>query len=424
MIKVEINKDFCFDSNKKLTIEISHNALKTYFEKFPGALKLEKSIPIILDTNVLLRYYGMSQHEKKKLIEFLNENKDRIFLTSQVEEEFLRNRINVINKEFFQPLKAIPEEFKKMYEDVRNTFTSFMNNKKKILKDYPAIWDLLSEKEQKLDKIFGDEEALNNRLVEEIKIMRMDYKDIHFLDEFLETCMNLKVTPALSDEEVDFIKKQYNTLAQKYKDVVKKPEKEKIMFPGWGDKSQKDDPSGDFIIFHEILKFMMCGKDGLNNTDVIFLTRDEEKGDWFHEERVPIIHYIEKAFLLTNKSLFIIHPDQPLEISFENIHKSSQQEWFSVIWLEDKLYSVKKDGLFSETYMAHYHGWTILLSAGPNEEYWIALAMNTITYTYENFIELGHSENTDLKMLVQRWSTKEQAYIVIKGKIDDIIELS
>lgn len=422
MTEVEINKDFCFDSNKKLTIEIAHKALKTYFEKFPAALELEESIPIILDTNVLLRYYGMSHHEKKKLIEFLNKNKDRVFLTSQVEEEFLRNRINVINKEFFQPLKAVPDEFKKMYENVRNTFTSFMNSKKKILKDYPAIWDLLSEKEQKLDEIFGDEETLNNKLVEEIEIMKMDYKDIHYLDEFLETCMSLKVTPALSDKEVDFVKKQYNTLAQKYKDVVEKSEREKIMFPGWEDKSQKEDPSGDFIIFHEILKFMIGGKDGLNNTtDVIFFTRDE-KGDWFHKERVPIIHYIEKAFLLTNRSLFIIHPDQPLKISFENIHKNNQQELTQEIGLPNELYPIKRFGIPSdEAYIGHYHGWTILISFSQSYECWTALAVNTLCYTHADFLEVADRKDIDLNEVLPSSLTKEEVYIAMKYKVDEII---
>jgi predicted nucleic acid-binding protein len=424
MTEVEINKDFCFDSSKKLTIEIAHKALKTYFNKFEQALKLEEStIPIILDTNVLLRYYGMSQHEKKKLIEFLNKNKDRIFLTSQVQEEFLRNRVNVINKDFFQPLKAIPEDFKKMYTEVRNIFTSFRNNKKKILKDYPAIWDLLSEKEQKLEEIFGDEETLNKRLVEEIEIMRMDYKNIYFLDELLETCMNLKVTPALSDQEIDFIKKQYNMLVQKYKDVVEKSEKKKIMFPGWGDKPQKEDPSGDFIIFHELLKFMRGGKDGLNNTDVIFFTRDERKGDWFDEERFPIIHYIEKAFLLTDKSLFIIHPDKLLEISFENIHKNNQLEIFPENWSEDKLYKFTLDGSLYEHYMAHYHGWTILVSRYQTDEYWNALGVNSICHTIFNFIDVVNDfENPSLRVISKKWLTKEQAYMEVKSKIDVIIE--
>ena len=211
-------------------------------------------------------------------------------------------------------------------------------------------------------------------------------------------------------------------LAQKYKDVVEKSEKKKIMFPGWGDKPQKEDPSGDFIIFHEVLKFMRGGKDGLNNTDVIFLTRDEKKGDWFDEERVPIIHYIEKAFLLTNKSLFIIHPDQPLEISFENIHKSSQQELSPEIWSENKLYSIKKNGSISAAYMGHYRGWTILVFLSSYDRYWNTLAVNTLCYNYADFMQLINDGNTILTTLGQRFSSKEEGYIKMKFEIDKTFE--
>ena len=83
----KINQELCFDSSKKLTLKIAHEALKSYAEKFPLAQDLNnKSIPIILDTNVLLSYYGMSQHDKNLLIEFLKPNKDRIFITCQVEK--------------------------------------------------------------------------------------------------------------------------------------------------------------------------------------------------------------------------------------------------------------------------------------------------------------------------------------------------
>ncbi|MEH2009663.1 hypothetical protein [Nostoc sp.] len=75
MSEIKINSEFCFNSTKKLTIEIAHNALKNYADKFSAALELDKSMSMILDTNVLLAYYGLFQYEKDKLIEFLSQNK-------------------------------------------------------------------------------------------------------------------------------------------------------------------------------------------------------------------------------------------------------------------------------------------------------------------------------------------------------------
>lgn len=428
MTQQKIDPHFCFDSKKKLTVEIAYNALKTYSEKFLEALDLQKnSIPIILDTNVLLGYYGMSQDDKNQFIDFLNGNKDRIFLTSQVQEEFLRNRRHVINEEFFKPLETIPDKFKKTYKDVKNKFTNFFNDNKTILiNNYPSIWELLSEKEQKLNEIFADEEILADSLEEKIKIIRRENKDIHFLDDLLETCTNLKVISALEDTEMEFLKKQYDVLAKKYKDVKQVEMKEKITFPGWGDDSDKEDPYGDFIIFHEILKFMFCGNDGLNKTDVIFLTCDEKKGDWFHKDRLPIIHYIQKAFLLTDKSLFIIHPDEPLKISFKKISQSKYQELPIKILPEDSLiYTVGSDGLSCENWIEHYRGWTILITSHSNNSFWDALAVGIFCDNYPEIIKAYTDDGGNIASITlkERLETREEAYTAIICRIEDLFEL-
>lgn len=101
---MKIDKDFFFDATAKLTVAISNSALRKYASNFDACSKLEGDLPILLDTNILLGYYGMSQTEKEKLIEFLDKLKDRIILTKQVEEEFLKNRLTVIKKDFFGPL--------------------------------------------------------------------------------------------------------------------------------------------------------------------------------------------------------------------------------------------------------------------------------------------------------------------------------
>jgi len=425
MTEQKINSEFCFDSSKKLTIEIAHNARKNYDEKLSTALGFQKSIPIIVDTNVLLAYYETSQVEKKILIEFLNENKDRIFLTSQIEKEFLRNRIKVIDKQY-SALNSIELEFQATYKSIKNKFTAFLNSKKSILsKDYPAIWNLLSHKQTRLDEILEDEETLSQTIAEAINTTIMDYKEIYVVDKLLEACANLKVTSALSDEEIDFIKEQYNDLRQKYEAVEKVEIKRQIVFPGCADKpDKKEDPYGDFIIFHEILKFMLCGKDGLEKTDVIFLTQEKAKGDWIHRDLSPITHYIEKAFLVTDKTLFIIHADKLLEISFENIYENSQQPLSSEFWLENKLYSIKKNGSSSAAYMGHYRGWTILVSLSSYDKFWNVFAINTLCYNYVDFMQLMNEDNTTLPILANRSSAKEEGYITIKCEIDKTFEFT
>jgi cold shock CspA family protein len=348
MSELKINSEFCFDSSKKLTIEIAHKALKNYADGLSLAIKLDESIPVILDTNVLLAYYGISQIEKDKLIKFLKQNKDRLFLTSQIEKEFLRNRIRTINKDFFNPLKSIESEFKSTYKDIKHKLNSFIESKKNTLSnDYPEIWSSLLEKQERLKEILEDEQTLSGKLAQAIETTTTDYKNIYVVDNLLEACAELTITPALDDEEVNFVKKQYDALWQKYEKYEKEKDETKrreITFPGCGDKRRKEDPYGDFIIFHEILKFMACENDGENKKkDVIFLTREKTKGDWIHSDLSPIIHYIEKAFLVTDKTLFIIHAEKPLEISFENIHKVDQTQENDSIIRESTILSLNID---------------------------------------------------------------------------------
>lgn len=426
MTQQRINSDFCFPSNKELTIETSYRALKNYHDKFSAAFELQKPIPIILDTNVLLAYYGMSQSEKKRLIEFLNENKERIFLTSQIEKEFLKNRKKVIEQKFLTPLNSIQPDFETMYKDIKNKFQSFIDSKKNILfNDYLPIWNSLLEKQKQLNEILEDEEILSKSLEQAIETTKNNYKDINFEDDLLEVCASFKITSALSDEEVKFLETQYEVLWQKYQAVEKPEMKQELIFPGLGDRvvAKKEYPYGDFIIFHEVLKFMLCGEYGLDKTtDVIFLTNEKAKGDWFHDKLAPIIHYIETVFLLTERTLFIIHAEKPLKISLENIYKSNQQKLLSEIWLENKFYIVEKNEL-SEIYMEHYRHWTIVVVLDSLKQNWYGSAVDTVCHNYANFIEVTeNNENMLLTIRIQDLPTKEESYAAIKSIVDKMSE--
>lgn len=315
---MDINQDFYFDPNARLTVAISNSALRKFADNFDACSKLEGNLPILLDTNILLGYYGMSQTEKEKLLEFLEKLKDRIILTKQVEEEFLRNRLTVIKKDFFGPLNRITEDYQKMRSDIEGHLRNFRDNKKKILsQDYPDLFNKLQEIEEEVKATLNDEtfvEDVKNRVEE----TTTDHKNIALIDGLLDKVSKFKITDELSETEREFLEKQFIEKVDAYKNE-KELTRWKIAVPGCGET--KDDAIGDFIIYHEALKYMKE-----NETSLIFLTNDVTKGDWLQLDKNPHNHYIEQTFRLTDEVCYIIHAERTLtEISFENIHTTSNE---------------------------------------------------------------------------------------------------
>jgi cold shock CspA family protein len=313
---MDINKDFFFDPNARLTVAISNSALRKFAENFEACSKLEGDLPILLDTNILLGYYGMSQKEKEKLLEVLENLKDRIILTKQVEEEFLRNRLTVIKKDFFGPLNRITEDYQKMRSDIEGHLKNFRDNKKKILsQDYPDLFNKLQEIEEEVKATLNDETFVEN-VRERVEETTTDHQNIALIDGLLDKVSKFKITDELSQAEIEFLQEKFEEKVSAYKNE-KELSRWKIAVPGCGET--KDDAIGDYIIFHEALKYMQK-----NNTSLIFLTNDVTKGDWLQLDKNPHNHYIEQTFRLTDEVFYIIHAERTLtEISFENIHTSA-----------------------------------------------------------------------------------------------------
>jgi cold shock CspA family protein len=312
---MKINNDFYFNPTAKLTVAISNSALRKYAENFEACSKLEGELPILLDTNILLGYYGMSQTEKEKLVEFLDKLKDRIFLTKQVEEEFLRNRLTVIKKDFFGPLNKISEDYGKVKSDIEGLLKNFRDNKKKILsQDYPDLFNKLQEIEEEVKATLNDDTFIT-QVKERVEETTSNNKNIALIDGLLEKVSKFKITEVLEEDEVIFLTEQYEKQVNAYKSE-KEISRWKIALPGCGES--KEDAIGDYIIYHEALKYMKE-----NNTSLIFLTNDVTKGDWLQFDKNPHNHYIEQTFRLTEEIFYIIHAEKTLtEISFENIHNS------------------------------------------------------------------------------------------------------
>jgi len=304
-----------FDIRKELSISLSAKALQTYADNFEKAYSLRKDVAIFLDTNVLLSYYGMAASEKSKLLSFLKDNSSHIYLTAQVQEEFRRNRVKNIEKDLFEPLRKIPDSLGGVCEDIKNKFDSILQvNKKILVNDYPEEWEELEGVRDNLNGIMSIQSTLE-RLKNRISETSTDFKDVKIKDELLFTCAGLNTTDKLSEDEISSVEKLYAELIEVHGNSNQST-KSYTVFPGAGDSKGKDYPYGDFIIYHEMLKFVKA-----EARHAVFLTNEKSKGDWIADDFSPHVHYIEHTYSLTGQIIFILNAENPLSLSFVNIHK-------------------------------------------------------------------------------------------------------
>jgi hypothetical protein len=317
-----ITKDINYLSKKNISSLADYKKCLDKFSKnFDNEVALKTDTPIFLDTNVLLRYYSISFTAREKLLEFIKANKKRIILSSYVQYEFIKNREDVIQRFFEQVTNKIPKDFN---SDVVNKMNSFLEQHKVVLKDYPFVETGIQKHKDELGKLF---EKLN----ETAELKRKEHNDLIVKDSFLDLLNSCTHYDGLSEDELELIKKDFDLISkgitpENSDSIINKPN---AAFPGLGDiKNKPDDPYGDYIIFHEMMKYMLN-----NKIDIIFLTFDNTKGDWMNKNRSPHLHYTQNIFANTGQILYIIDAERSLGellsinieslVSTENIEKIS-----------------------------------------------------------------------------------------------------
>jgi len=271
---------------RKASISLHRESLEIFASNFDKALKLENDIKIFVDTNVLIRYYKVSYKARVKLLDFFRSNAKRIFLTNQVEKEFTKNRRKNIEKYFEEVTKEIPSLFQKK---IVNPITNFIQENKLILDDYDEI-------NKSLQTLSLQSNSLLESLVNENKNKSKEAQKLIFDDEFLNLIDSFNKVEKLEQEEIEFLKKEFDDLSKELssESIANFINKEENIFPGIGDVKEKpSNPYGDYIIFHEMLKYISTSKN-----DVVFITYDTAKGDWIRKTKMPHLEYIECTSLV------------------------------------------------------------------------------------------------------------------------------
>lgn len=313
-----INKDNSFLSKRNIySITQYKECLEKYSKNFEEEISLATTSPIFLDTNVLLRYYSISFTAREKLFEFIDSNKSRIILTPQVQYEFIKNREDVIQRFFEQVTNKIPKDFN---SDVVNKMKSFLDNHKVVLKDYSFVETGITKHKNELEEILS-------KLNETVDHNRKELTNLIVKDKFLDLLTNCVHYEGLTDDEIQSVKKDFDTLKKdiQLENIDSAFNKTNSIFPGLGDiKNKPEEPYGDYIIFHEMMKYMMNKK-----ADTIFLTFDNSKGDWMNKNKSPHLHYTQNMYANTQQLLYITDAERALEELLDvNIESLVPQEVF------------------------------------------------------------------------------------------------
>lgn len=322
-IKIGDNLSFRTRYHSIVSANIALQLYTTGIKKRDEWVDEGNKMPIFLDTCVLLNLYDISETERVEFIKFIEKNKDRIYISSQVQREYIRNRLSHI--------KGFKDRVTKMKTDLINKISKISNtyinekdgitnliNQNLIKYGMPQVASKLKELEEFLNKPVYNSE-LQDKFKQCIDFITLHVEeecekcwrdaDFEYNDPIQTAIAEAHILSSLSEEEKTYIINLYKNLRIPYDELKSKnKEYETIVFPGAGDKTKPvDDPIeesiawGDLYIYHEMLRFMIE-----KNTDVVFMTCDVAKKDWIKQDHRAYVHYIVNGYEMTGHLMYIL----------------------------------------------------------------------------------------------------------------------
>jgi hypothetical protein len=133
---------------------------------------------------------------------------------------------------------------------------------------------------------------------------------------------------------------------------------------------------------------------------------------------------IPHGFLLQRMCNSIVSSETIME-SKKTTNERPYKELSPEAWKEDELiYVGGQSDQFRDHHMAHYRGWTVLVSFDSIDKDWGTQAAHSLCYKIPQYITANMNEDIASTAVPKWFSTKEDAYVAIKQKIDQIFDHS
>ena len=436
--KFTINAENCFHGIGFTSKEMQE-ALEEYHKRKRSHSDwlYNDDITIFVDANVLLNVYFSPVPLREHLSRFLQNNKERVFLVNQVECEFMRHRLEFIDK-YKQTMTTASQKFKKTFEAFKIDFPCLFRDLKNaslnpnFVDSLPQTAALINEAEGIADNahlLSGNYAAFLERL----EVIKQKFKEeydqlyakinIEYRDPILNAVSSLNILPPLSQGEYDFTKELYSRLLERYKkDCDSKAAY--LRFPGSGEEQdfeKKLEPWGDLVIYHQILVYM-----SENHKDAIYLTNDTSKADWIKKNGDPFSYYIADVYKNTHQILFIIPSNEFLYQNSKTVEEIKLDE--DSVGDNNTTGITKKLGGHAETDIEKHYQFKditeeIFLSELKDYSKWAEnFGENYVSLAYFIYVVLGHKGyrySKNLEMLehlmgtkVERYDKEKEGYVV------------
>jgi hypothetical protein len=244
---------------------------------------------LTVDANVLLDLYRYHSKTKEDIIKSIKFFEDRVWLSDQASQEFIRNRKNVISssgKVFSDSVKNLEDAAKSLSQVV----ISLKNQRlipRKIIDDIEAeIPKCIDKAKVEIEKAMGS---------------HPNYFDSDPIFDEILAIFDGRIGPSTPTEKLSELKSE-----------AERRRKERIP-PGYMDDSKDGDrPNGDFLLWRQSLEAARERK-----LPLIFVT-SEQKDDWwekFSGKRVgPRPELLREAFEFTGERIYIYQTEYFLEL--------------------------------------------------------------------------------------------------------------
>ncbi|WP_311946935.1 PIN-like domain-containing protein [Halomonas piscis] len=278
-------------------------------ELFPGHFKEnEESLKKVWDTcifvfdaNILLNFYRYSDSARREFLQLLEKIKDRVWLPHRAAEEYLSNRLSVIDQQ------------ERSYDDTVKAIGSLQSDLENA-RQHPFVSQKTMKKVEQIFSLLCDELA-ENKGVHTKRITEDEIK------ESISSIFSDNVGMPYSKEELERI---ISDGEERYRQKIP---------PGFKDGSKSSDSEifseqcrkyGDLIVWNQVID------KSIDSKKPIILVTDDKKEDWWEKFKGKTVgprpELVEEFREKAENSFYMYQADRFLELARENLNEKVSDE--------------------------------------------------------------------------------------------------